>query len=242
MKEGPSHLPKGDPRREKIAEQIRLARRRDRDRLTGYVIGRSGVNYVFELEGVKGLFDYVRTLSSNVVLDIGAGHTRGAHELANSPLGENLTFEATVLSRLSGIDTNLGRESVRSTSAEMLRGIDTNSVGCVIAVYSIAYSAAPEVVIASIDRVLVPGGVLKAKFHQKNVPQYVADSPKYVDEFHLAAANLGYEVALQQSSEESVLLAIKPNPGVSPHVTARQLLRMDAETAESQIENFRRRS
>ena len=54
------------------------------------------------------------------------------------------------------------------TSAESLIGFDDGSVGVVLGVFSVAYSTEPELVAASIDRVLVAGGVFKGTFAPVN--------------------------------------------------------------------------
>ncbi len=235
MKEGAAGLEKGDPRRKSIADQIRDARQRDR--AEDYFFDRSGVQYVFELSGVQHLFDYVRGLKSRKILDIGAGYTRGIHDLAESSLGTGLEFEATVLSNFPGIDAHLGRENVTVTSAEVLRGIGSESIGCIISIYSIAYSAEPKLAIESINRVLVPGGILKAVFLPNEERRTSGLEPKYSKEFEDVLTSLGYDVAMREGDGGDVIVAIKPLLGSVSPVSAAVLVNGDLNTIISQFDS-----
>src|SRR3989344_1408929 len=135
-----------DNKRNEAAYQIRRARWREREGRP-YNIDRSGFQYVKVRAGVKELFAYIKTLPSKTVLDIGAGTTHGITDISHSSFGTDIDFEATVLSSVPQIEEHLGREKTHITSAEVLRGIPGNSIGCVLSVFSLTYSHAPELVI-----------------------------------------------------------------------------------------------
>jgi len=110
-------------------------------------------------------FDYLRKLDGHgLVLDIGAGTTRGISQLEKSSLGSGLSFEAVALSYSPLIKENLGLEKTHITSAESLKGVKNESVAGVISLFGISYCTRPDLAVYSIDRVLLPGGVIKAGF------------------------------------------------------------------------------
>lgn len=214
---GPEFQNKGTNERNDAARKIRNARTIER---TGdpYKINRTGWQYIKELGGVQHLFDYVKTLKSQTVLDIGAGTTQASSDLQESSLGFGLHFEATVLRNRPEIEKNLGKEHVHITSAEVLRGIPDASVGCVIAVFSVGYSDAPGLVAESIDRVLVPGGAVK-------ITGYKSIFSQFYDQFE----RRGYDVDSGEVwGEYKAILALKP--GNESEVTAEQLLRSDEQS------------
>jgi len=222
MPENSDGAGKGSKERIAAARQLRNARAREREQFA-YTVDRTGADYIQELGGVRHLFSYVKTLGNPKVLDIGAGTTRGVSELAQSALSEGLDFEATVLRNRLGVKENLGEEQTHITSAETLRGIPDLSVACVIAVYSTSYSDAPNLVIESIDRVLVPGGAVKMGGYEKIFNQFI----------HLLQAR-GYDVDDREKwGEFRVLLAIKP--GGASTVTAAELIKADEESFEEQV-------
>jgi SAM-dependent methyltransferase len=226
MREKSDKDPKRRALRSEAADNIAMRRTRER---TGfeYLQNRQGWEYVKTLEGVEHLFDYVRTLPSNTILDIGAGTTAGIHQLAQSPTGAGLTFEATTLRYRPEIEENLGKERTHITSGETLRGIKDNSVGCIFGVYSVTYSAAPNLVMQSMNRVLVPGGVVK-----------IATTDSQIWNFYEGLKMMGYDVADNAKWQRAlVVLAIKP--GTKDAVRARALLDADAETFEEQTANFK---
>jgi len=185
-------------------------------------MNRSGRDYIENLDGVKHLFSYIRKLSSNTILDIGAGTTRGIADISKSILGQQLHFEATVLTHKATEANMLGKEDVHVTSAEMLRGIPDNSVGGIISVQSLRYSKAPMLAAQSIDRVLVPGGVFKAAWLLQNA-----------DEFYKTFRELGYDIAYNEAWEKDhIMLAIKK--GNPTKITAAQLLAADGESSIKQ--------
>ena len=149
--------PRGDPRRKQIADQLRNARGREHNP-EHYPVGRSAQSYREWLREVRHLFKYVRELSSNVVLDVG-GSVQAMDEFSKSRDGKGLKFEIVTLQQAPELEKQQGVQRTHLTSVESLRGIADSSIGCVFGVFTVAYSAVPELAVKSIDRVLVSGGV-----------------------------------------------------------------------------------
>ena len=146
--------------RNAIASQLLAIRKFERKIKpdSDYEDNRTGAEYVHALRGLTKSLDYVRRLgSTNLVLDIGAGSTRGIAEIARSPEASELDFRATVLRYRPEIEEYLGLDRTSVTSAEVLRGIEDTSVGLAISVYSVTYSAIPSAGVKRIDEILVPG-------------------------------------------------------------------------------------
>lgn len=233
MSETAKILPKGDPRRNAIATQLKEVRVIERAGL--YKTERTGGEYIGDLLGVQYLFNYVRTLgTSNTILDVGSGTTNGIYDLAISSFGEGLQFEATVINRISFlVSLNLGNDRTHTTSVEVLNGIPDTSMGGVLGVSSVGYSDEPSLAVGSINRVLVPGGAFKGTFLKSNISgdQNMYGLKTYAA-FKEAFEALGYDVDTENSIKEDILLAIKP--GGTTEVTANELLQKDKETAKSQ--------
>ncbi len=222
------------------ARQIKNIRRFERSSVR-YVTDRNIEEYSNLLDGLQHSLLYAKNLpNSNIILDIGAGNTRGIFEIATSLLGEGISCEATVLvkhkesSRFLGL---FGKEKIHITSAEVLRGIENDSIAGVLALYSIAYSAAPELVIRRIDEVLVKGGFIKALFRDpdsvKNDSAFVRKTDfKTHHPFSSLLKKFGYDVALLRSKDG--FLAIKP--GGKFDITAERLRLFDS--GEVKIKKF----
>lgn len=237
MSESVGDLPKKDIRRNTIAKQIKEIRNIESARL--YETERDGIKYIQELLGVRYLFDYIRRLGdSNLILDIGAGTTSGIYDLSISSLGAGLQFEATVLSRNPAMVNYLANERVHTTSVERLRGVKDSTVGGILGVYSIGYSDEPGLAIASLDRVLIPGGVFKGTFHKRPANSDEAKQNPFgfkgYDQFRDAFNGLGYDTAVEDTGTSAdILLAMKPGgPG---QVKAASLLEADKKTVKDQI-------
>lgn len=186
--------------------------------------------YLFWLNGLTAFLNHARSLGrGSLILDLGAGTTRGISEIASSAMGQGLNFEATVLSNRPEIKDNLGLEKTHITSAESLRGIATNSVSAIIALNSLSYSAAPHIAIKRIDDVLVPGGLIKAAFKVKegrgddSIGELNYQPHDY---FSMCLRDLGYDVAISDLESEEILVAIKP--GANVRLSAKELLRIDS--------------
>jgi SAM-dependent methyltransferase len=221
-------FPKKHCVRNRIAKQIRYARRRDRASFQfphfnglienpdasklSYTIDRNGAEYEYDLQGLSRTFDYVRELPSNIVLDIGSGITQGIVDLSKRDIGKGLDFEATVLSPMLVRKAGLrGEIPLHATCVESLRGIADQSIGCVLGLFSVHHSNSTKVAMQSINRVLVPGGVLKMRAWRTE------------ELAGILRGRLKYDVAV----DHLTVLAIKPGFEGKP-VIADDLLRLDS--------------
>jgi len=142
-------------------------------------------------------------------LDIGAGKTKAISQIEKSKLGKGLEFKATVLAKDKEIvDKYLGSSRTITTSAESLRGVNSESVAGILAMYSITYSYAPRLAIERMDQVLVPGGIIKATFGSTS-PEAKFTSPT---EFINAWKDLGYDTFYWGD----IALVIKPGASGLP--------------------------
>lgn len=193
-----------------------------------YTTNRSGFEYLIEMQGLRGSLEYAAGLGNGVVLDIGAGTGRGVSDLYDYSIYAKipLWFEATVLNKNNAVDCRLAPSRIHETSVEQLEGIPDRSVSLALSVYSIMYSAEPDLAVRRIDDVLVPGGVLKATF---------ASNPRFVmtgsEPFIRSLRDLGYDVEVNSPSfdkevydRDDLILAIKPG---GQKYSAKELLRLD---------------
>jgi SAM-dependent methyltransferase len=191
--------------------------------------GRSRKEYFQFLGGLTGTLDYVKRTSSNLVIDIGAGTTRGVSEIAQSDEGQGLDFRATVMQDDTNIANYLGTDKTILTSVEKLEGIADQSVGLAIGLNSIAYSTEPKKAVESIDRVLIPGGVLKATF-QDPEREHALVPMKPADDIEAALLAKGYDTAKIKNPDQNtavyILLALKKGATV----TAEELLHADIQS------------
>lgn len=214
--------------RNQIAQQLRNVRNLERSGV--YMTNRGASEYVSGFLGLQHFFDYVRTLPrGTTVLDLGAGLSIGTQELSSSVIGKDLSFISVGLTRDFRVNDYIGSDKYKITSAEKLRGIANESVKGIIALHSIAYSEAPEMVIDRINKVLIPGGVIKATFCNetfKDNNDFLARSKfKSHDRFSAQMRSLGYDTAYHKREGYTILLALKP--GVESVMTARNLLDAD---------------
>jgi SAM-dependent methyltransferase len=212
--------------RQAIAEALLWARGMDHQ-LGHYQNDADILQYFIKLQGLTHFMDYLKSLGENgLVLDIGAGTTKAVSQLEKSSLGNGLSFRATVLSRNREIERNLGYDKVIQTEVETLRGVGDLSVVGVISRSGIDYSAVPAIAVASIDRVLMPGGAIKTCFSYDSEPdEILKDYNKTHGRFSEALLNLGYDVAISPTFSAIALLAIKP--GGSLGIGADKLMALD---------------
>lgn len=168
----------------------RIAELRTAEKIGGYQKDRNRFQYYYFLKGLDATLDYVRGLDSKTVLDIGAGTTRAASELARK--NPDLFIFATALNYHPDFDRNLGERRIRLTPAERLRGFKSKSVSLMICVYSICYCAYPVEAVMRMDEVLEPGGVIKGNLLNKTGLDTLCE--------------LGYDI----EEEDEVFLAVKP--------------------------------
>lgn len=242
-------IEKNTPQRNEVAKAARVWREQEQKHgVDTYVMRRSGADYMSCLRGIRHLFDYVRTLEAKAVLDIGAGSTKGIHQIAKHRFGKDLQFEATTLSRSTKesrfggngtvadlVKQNLGWDKTHITTMEVLRGIPDASKGAILAVYSLPYSKSPDMAVASIDRVLVPGGAFKGYFPERDESHMEAFGYK---QFKQRFENRGYSVHAEDMQDGYVVvLAIKPGRANSP--SAKQLSDLDQRDWEDQRDDLR---
>lgn len=244
--EAPISLPRGNistlspdhPTRRMVDQTIELIGYWDRSsaRPTNYEADRNGVQYLLLLQGVAGAFDLARSLgSSSTILDVGAGTTRGIHDLSRAHFAHDLDFQATVLHPARTVSRHLGMGKTHITPVEYLQGISDNSIAAVLGVGSIAYSVAPDYAMRRVNEVLVPGGIIKSTFNHTGNAVVLRKHDAFSDELR----ELGYDIAIAETNSGSwhVLLAIKP--GGSRQVSAQELLAQDQETIDAQLEHIK---
>jgi len=216
--------------RQAMASNLMEGRTQDRVAIRGD--NRDLEEYLLLLGGLTSFLGYVRKVKEDgLILDIGAGITKGVSELQKSPLGKGFDFEAVTLSYKSLIKKNLGRTKTHITSAERLRGIKDKSVAGIISVYGIAYSVSPELAASTMDRVLIPGGAIKAGFVRSGTDNVFHNSSVRSEEFAEIFSAFGYDVALDERYCD-LLLAIKPG-GPAGSLSAQELINIDSGTNDS---------
>lgn len=174
--------------------------------------------YQKQFQGIQGFLHYVRLYpSSKTVLDLCAGDGNAINELASHELGRGLQPLATGL--LAGSNMHLEGVPYIETPAETLNGIEDQSIGGILANYSITYSNEPEKVVDSVDRVLVSGGLIKSTFHE--LLRYGMLPVSHTYNFAPLFEAKGYDVA----THDNVLYAKKP--GLETRFSTQQLLKLD---------------
>lgn len=224
-------LPKGSPLRTAVAQNLKTVRAMDRK--CQYNNRRNGDAYMHEFKGLEYFFDHVRALDKKTVLDIGAGTTKGVDDLSRDKIADGMDLKATTLAMIPQVKWHYGshrtgKKNVLITSAETLRHIENESIGGILALNSIAYSAVPELAIRRIDQVLVPGGIIKATFSVSSEYELFRSHELFMREL----LRLGYSVAHLAENIPVVLLAIKP--GGKADVSAFDLLGKDLYSYRSQ--------
>ena len=217
--------------RNAIASEILGARKSGE--IGAFETNRSGTEYVYRLGGLKHALHYLKELNdsglgSNLVLDIGAGTGRAIYEVSKMPMSDGFDFEVTALRNDIKLKEKFPKEQIHQTSIETLKGVKDNSVGLVIGVNSVAYSASPRLAVESIDRVLVPGGIFKGTFSVPGTSlNYNESIFKGPEDFIKYFSELGYDVSFieenkfsttyQRTFSNSVILAIKPGNKLAPN-------------------------
>jgi len=185
--------------RNQAAQQIRDVRNDEKTNTHEYRKDKDANEIIWRLGGVSRLFDYIRSLPTKKILDIGAGTGRGIKEISKLAIGHQLQFEITNLIRDNQASKAFPSKHIHITGAETLRGLKDGDFGGVLAVNSIAYSAYPSLAIKSIDRIIAPGGVFKGTFHHagKN-SRYGKLIFKDPTIFARQLEQLGYDTAIKQ--------------------------------------------
>ena len=171
-----------------------------------YITYRGKERYLSEFGGLEGMLRYVESLGENMkVVDVGVGKGIAWSELSEE-YEKKLEFMATNLVYDQHLVDLFGKR-VKFTPAEFMKGFENESVGGIVAMKSIAYSEDPELVATRLDEILVPGGIIKARFSSTENVRKVPDFRPYY-RLTRQLLNLGYDVAI--SSDEMIVLAIKP--------------------------------
>jgi ubiquinone/menaquinone biosynthesis C-methylase UbiE len=150
----------------KLAQELKSARFIDRmaDE-SSLAYRRDARDYLEDLGGLKYAFDYIRSLPTNTVLDVGTGQGIALKGLKASSISRDLKLIGTAVKMNSGLSKNLGQGEYKITPIETLKGIPDQSCGGVISVFGgPMYSEQPRIVAESINRVLVNGGLTKNAF------------------------------------------------------------------------------
>lgn len=221
--------------RDDVAGQVRWSRSMEqKDYMLAYRDASEYLEIAYGLEHFfKYLQDHKEQLGSSLVLDVGAGFTKGTSQLSASPFGQGLSFMATILQQRPEVADNLGKDRVLITPVESLRGIEDSSVAGVISIQAMAYSAAPEQAIQRIDEVLVAGGIIKATFQHEayyNDKLKMGPHTRFTHELKIR----GYDVAVRANEDQEleIVLAVKKG-GFS---TADELMQSDQDTWKKQVE------
>lgn len=188
-----------------------------------YAVNRDALAYLLGFGGLTESFKYIKQLKSNVVVDIGTGKGLAWSELAGK-YGNGLEFWATNLVYDKHL-VDLFNDRVKFTPVEFMKGFTDESVGGVIAMKSIAYSASPEMAMRAIDRILVPGGLIKASFRGPEESGIVDLGYQTHHKFTESLKSLGYDIGVLG---DEVVLAVKPGGGVK----AKDILTKDLESVE----------
>jgi SAM-dependent methyltransferase len=181
-------------------------------------LNRGADSYIETFNGLDNFFNVVRKLPLKSVLDIGAGTLKAVSEFQKE--NQDLMFYATVLSRHTLKRQpnyykdlyKLGR--LKISPSETLRGIETHSIGGIISVHGIAYSNSPAESVRSIDRVLIPGGILASTFigsksrKVNDAGFFIYNINDFLKEFN----QLDYDTFMP-SDKGHLLFAVKPGPG-----------------------------
>jgi SAM-dependent methyltransferase len=213
----------------------------------GHGINRNGVEYLELFQGLAHVLDYARTLPVHTVLDVGAGLTRGINDIRKSDMGRQLDYFATVLTPRPEIAQNLGFERTLVAGVETLTGVPDASIALVLGGNSLAYSIVPEVAMQQVNRVLIPGGVLKATFMdvvfaRDGDTSQLPRMKSHLDFSH-ALKSLGYDVVVYPPASRDmgfdILLAVKP--GAKEGISANSLMLEDYKTYFGQMDQLRGR-
>lgn len=188
-----------------------------------YAVSRDALDYLLGLDGLAGSFEYIKQLKSNVVVDVGTGKGLAWSKLAQK-YGDGLDFWATNLVYDKHLVDLFGNR-IKFTPVEFMKGFADESVAGVVAMKSIAYSSSPERAMGEIDRILVPGGLIKASFRGPEESGVIDLNYQKHDEFTKNLKSLGYDVEVV---DNEIVLAIKPGGGVR----AKDILAKDLESVE----------
>jgi hypothetical protein len=216
-----AEFPKRHPVRIQVARRLREARYAERQSHS-IAVERDFDRYEEEAGGLVHFLRQVKQSRSQTLLEIGTGKGVAAQKL-HTKVPHVIT---------TGL-IQYQREPDVLTSAELLRKIPDGSIGGILAIHSLSYSAHPKLAIRKLDRVLEEGGIIKAVFSEGKAVRRLSKTTirskqqsykHYVQEL----IKLGYDVAVCTSpfgqSLPNILVAVKPGEHA---VSAKELLERD---------------
>jgi len=204
-----------------------------------YTFDRDGSAYNGLLLGIGETLRYVAQLPSKLVVDLGCGTSNGIYDISKSYGGLGLTFRATSLKRHEAHGRFIGNDRVDIDTVESLDSYKNSSVGCFLAVFSLAYSRVPRIAIKTIRGRLCNGGVLKAVFQNQYVPGKYGEQS--MNDFYNACLENGFDVAVMYPDEygpETLLAVKKP---LQKGITAKQLIDSDFQGMMEMISGSRKK-
>ena len=230
-----------------VAKQISRVRNSEKtiDQRPGNIY-KNGKETIYKIGGLTHFFDYIKTLSSNRVLNVGVQNGMGSRRISQMPIATGLDFEVTALRLTSQLRENFPKEKIHLTGVETLRGINDESLAGVIGIDSIAFSDSIYLAVKRLDQVLVPGGAIKITFFipdHSQVDPFDIKASRNSTPFLEAFIALGYDVAIvekntfiasgrQERFNNSIVLAIKPGNPNAPK--AEELLHADLGAIQSE--------
>jgi len=238
--------------RKEIANQIKESRRAEKENSAEtYKFHRTGKEELYIMGGMRHLFDYIRTLPSHKILDVGTGTGNATHMVSQMPIAANLDFEVTALHMAPELTNNFLKDKIHITGVETLRGIKDRSLAAVIGLNSLAYSINPWLAAQRLDKVLISGGIVKATFCALGRSEYYNGLTfQDPEDFIMAFTDLDYDIfftgneyyesvgrgsMIKGPYAGSILLAIKPGNPDAPK--AEELLNSDLQ--EIRLEKLR---
>jgi hypothetical protein len=214
-----ANLPNNTTNRTIILEQLKNIAKIDKQRQF-YRDNRHHDEYIRDLYGIDATLKYIESLSSHRVVDVGAGFGVAISAIAQKH--PKLDFYATNLTVNPQLITNLSKDKVTITPAEVMKGFKPKSIAGIIAVASIAYSVSPELIVQKFNEILVPGGVIKATFRNPQLSAMKEFGFQTNETFAKYFKEVGFDVQL---IEKRILIAIKPEN--TPKITAKKLAKED---------------
>lgn len=223
--------------RKPLASQLKQVRTIEQKRGDGtdeFTINRSYNEYDDALLGVSTFLDYVKQESkSKVVVDIGTGKGLGFAEIMEF-LGEGLTPIGVGLTYNPEMKRYLGDGHIRITPVERLKGFANESVGAVLGVHSLQYSAFPDQAVLRLDEILEPGGLIKSAF--ANIDKDMdPDDQEFVKKYQFKSAKVfadllrkkGYETLVHGGLNEANEVLIARKPGGKSSTLLSEILETD---------------
>ena len=242
-----------------MAEDIRAGRAFEREDLMDpenrEKRDRPASRYVEYLRGLESTLEYVRGSQHTLVVDLGAGTSRGISQIAQSTYGKGLKFIGTGLVFDSAVEEHIGHAHYRVTPAETMHGFEPASVGCFISLHGpFVYSGHPELVLAKTDALLADGGVMKICIplrindEQERLREQAntrnADVARTIESFfreHKYGLVVSDHELPEAKRTNRIFLAVKPSGADdSPELLARQLMLGDLESADDMRAAFLR--